>query len=697
MNREPIALYLFRLLMSVMLLTFIGMLYWSSLLIEERLNALFNEVSALKKNLAEWQRNESAAERSAIDPPLRLNGSKKLSLIDADLPNLLTEDPFYATTLPGLLGKDFSPKGYFQETSLGRPHNLHPFSNWSQVSAWNNDCSMSLAKLAFGKYDEFCPEMALKIEARQRKDYSSPHALEFWIHLRDDIFWQPLKLEFFTENIQLAQTYLEKQRVTAEDFLFYYNALMNPHVEEAGAVALRTYYNDIESVEVIDHQTLVVRWKVHPFTDPSTGNTIETIKYAAFQLTAGLKPLPRHVFQYYADGSKILDEEVSPTTYRTNSIWAQNFSNHWARNIIISCGPWIFDGMNEREIRFVRNQDYPERLRVLVEGAVIHFKDTPEASWQSFKSNKTDSYNLQPDQLAELSHFMSSERYRRLADQGKRIERLDYLANIYNYIGWNQANPLFASKKVRQALTMAIDRKRIIEQNLNGLGIEISCPFYRYSTSYDDSIEPWPYDLAQARLQLEEEGWYDSNEDGIIEKVIDGKIVSFQFKLTYYVKNTISKSICEYVATNLKEVGIECNLNGVDIADLSSSFEDKSFDAISLGWALGNPPEDPYQLWHSSGAFEKGSSNAIGFADPEADNIIDALQYEKNPAERKKLYFRFDAIIHDSASYTFLYTPKVVFLYQSYLQNVFIPKDRQDLIPGATVGQPDSSAFWIKQ
>ena len=139
------------------------------------------------------------------------------------------------------------------------------------------------------------------------------------------------------------------------------------------------------------------------------------------------------------------------------------------------------------------------------------------------------------------------------------------------------------------------------------------------------------------------------------------------------------------------------HLKGVDIADLSQAIEGRSFDALFLAWALGTPPEEPRQLWHSEGAKQPGSSNYIGFANKEIDEIIEKLTFEDDPIKRKELYHRFHAIIHDEQPYTFLYAPKTAMLYREYLQNVFIPADRQDLIPGADIEEPISSIFWIKK
>ncbi|MFQ5728871.1 MAG: ABC transporter substrate-binding protein, partial [Waddliaceae bacterium] len=360
-------------------------------------------------------------------------------------------------------------------------------------------------------------------------------------------------------------------------------------------------------------------------------------------------------------------------------------------------GPWIFEGMTDKQIRFRRNPDHYFPSDVLVKKMRVKFKNTPDAIWQDFKSNGIDTYNLQPDQLIELETFQQSELYKEQARAGDAVKRLDYPGRSYVYVGWNQSKPYFQSKKVRQAMTQAIDRNRIIEQYLNGMGLSITGPFSHNSSAYDNSIKPWPFNIQRARKLLEEEGWYDSDGDGVVDKEINGKRIPFEFTLTYYVKNPTTKAICEYVAMAMKELRVKCRLNGVDIADLSAAFDEKSFDALCLGWALGTPPEDPRQLWHSSGAKERGSSNAIGFVNAEADEIIEKLTFEENPKSRMQLYHRFHAIIHDEQPYTFLYAPKTALLYREYLQNVFIPAERQDLIPGADVAQPIDSVFWIKK
>lgn len=698
MNKEPLGLYLLRFFMGGMLFIFLLMLYWSSNLAESDLKAIRSDVSQIKSDLADLHTTLGQLKNGAVQFKNSPSFQDDLSVethMDESLPNLLKEDPFFQTTLPQILGNLFKYKGVFHRAELGKPENLHPFSHWRVVSSLRALCVPSVARLQFGKYETLAPDLAIRMEKRKDKETG---LTEFWVFLRKDLYWQPLHANLFSEEIRLAPHFMQKHPVTAHDFKFYYDAMMNPYNQEAGAVSGRTYYSDVDSVRVIDDLTFVVRWKGEPIKE-ADGKITYKPKYVSAQLTSGLNPLPRFVYQYFPDGKKIIEDDTDPETYRKNPVWGQNFSHHWAKNIIVGCGPWIFEQMTDRLVKFKRNPNYFSPYDALAEGIEIQFKDTSDAMWQLFKVNQLDYYEIRPEQLSELDVFINSPQYKAQIKEtsSNEINRLDFLSRAYSYVGWNQAKPYFKSKKVRQALTMAIDRKRIISQILNNMGVEITGTFYINSPAYDPSIKPWPFDLRKAKQLLEEDGWYDSDGDGTIDKNIDGKIVPFRFNLMYYVKGHTGKAIAEFISTGLKEIGIDCRLQGVDIADLSAAFENKSFDAIMMAWSLGTPPDDPKQLWYSKDSGEKGSSNAIGFSNPEADSIIEKLIYESDPQKRTQLYHQFDAILHEEAPYTFLFTPKVAMLYRNYLQNVFIPADRQDLIPGANVGEPDSAIFWLKR
>lgn len=691
MRRDSLFFSLFRIAISFAILALLGLMYWSSLNVESEVLKINNNLDSLREQLTNLRHYPTQSITSMQDSSKRSDQSSRPH-IDPNLPNLLQDDPFYEETLPHLLGPNFTPHGTLHSAVLTKPENLHPFDNISPVPTWVQQCNVSVARQKFGIYETLSPNMAIKLEERLDPQTGKT---SFWVHLREGVFWQPIRPESLPNKISLAPHFLKKHPVTAEDFKFYWDAVMNPFIAEGGAVALRNYIGDIESIQVIDPLTFVVNWK-HERVPTQDGKVIFKPKYASKLLTGGLQPLASFVYKYFADGTKIISDDTDPDTYRHNSVWAQNFSQHWAKNIIISCGPWIFEEMTDRQINFRRNPEHYFPLDVLVQQSSVEFKSTTDAMWQEFKANQLDTYNLSPTEFLELQAFLQSDTYAQQKKEGEEIKQVKYLMQAYFFIAWNQARPWFQSKKVRQALTMAIDRDRIIRDTLNGMGVQITSPFSIESSSYDKSLLPWPYDPMRARRQLEEEGWYDSNGDGIIDKEIDGERISFSFQLSYHVNNLIGKAICEYVSTALRKIGIECHLIGLDTADWAGNLDNKNFDACYMGWSSGSPPEDPKQLWDSAGAREAGSSNIVGFVNAEADQIIAALQFESDPKKRQELYFRFDRIIHEEAPYTFIYNPKLLMLYRERLQNVFIPADRQDLVPGANVAQPDSSIFWLR-
>lgn len=725
MHKESLFFYFFRLSVTFGIFCVLAMLYWSSLLVEEDIKKLKLEIQEVK-NI--FQKKETFCSPHYPSDSLdskdthSFRSSTHRPHIDSSFTNVLQEDLFFTKTLPQLLNgrinitdsqsdvrtlspssfSSFVPSGIRRGATIGKPADLHPFTNWAQASEWVSLCSVSLARLSVGKYETMAPDMAIKIEERPRKNTQKKSSsndtsslTEYWVHLREGVFWQPLTEMMFEGKVTLAPHFLKKHPVTAEDFKFFFDALMNPSVQTTGAVALRTYLADIEEIEVIDPLTFIVRWKPKELID-SQGNKVEKVKYVAKQLTGSLRPLASFVYKYFPDGSKIIEDDSAPDIYRTHSVWAQNFMEHWAKQIIPSCGGWVFEKMTDEQISFKRNPDHYSPYDVLVSRMEVAFRNTPDSIWQDFKTNRIDTYTLQPNQLIELANFLKSNLYRGQKEEGTGIGKIEYPGRSFAYLGWNQARPFFKSERVRQAMTLAIDRQRLIQQYLNGMGAEITGPFSEDSSAYDHSIAPWPFDPLAAKRILEEEGWVDSDGDGVLDKIIDGERVPFRFGLTYFVKNPTTKSVCEYVVTALKEIGVQVNLNGVDIADLSADIDGKNFDALCMGWQLGTPPEDPRQLWHSSGAKEAGSSNLVGFSNKEADQIIDQLTFEDNPEKRVHLYHRFHHILHEEQPYTFLYAQKNQFLYREYVQNVFIPKNRQDLIPGADIAEPVSSLFWIR-
>lgn len=187
MKHEPFGLYLVRFISGIALFAFMVMLYWSSALVEKDLKFIQGELLQIKNELLLLKEEIGDVPKEALkNSPEHPEAAQDVATQSSA--NLLTPDPFYASTLPKLLGARFKPHGIRKEASIGKPDNLHPFSNWSQVAGWNAICTLSLTTQEIGRYETFCPEMALSMELRQTPE-GQP---EYWLSLRKDVFWKPL-------------------------------------------------------------------------------------------------------------------------------------------------------------------------------------------------------------------------------------------------------------------------------------------------------------------------------------------------------------------------------------------------------------------------------------------------------------------------------------------------------------------------
>ncbi|HEU5139130.1 MAG TPA: peptide-binding protein, partial [Bacillales bacterium] len=246
-----------------------------------------------------------------------------------------------------------------------------------------------------------------------------------------------------------------------------------------------------------------------------------------------------------------------------------------------------------------------------------------------------------------------------LEDQGKaKVKRT--LGLNYDYIGWNQKNPLFQSKTVRQALTHAINRKGILKAAVNGEGKIANTPGSPLQKwSYNPDVPVFAYNPEKAKKMLASEGWKDHNGDGTIDK--NGK--EFKFTILSNKGNQRRKTIGEIVQQNLKKVGIDAQPK---LMEWSAELEkinppNWDYDAVILGWALGADP-DPKQIF-SATEIKKG----LNFVWYKPDQKIEKLMQENSKVtdreKRGEMIKEIQAAIAEDQPYTFLYYKNNIMVY----------------------------------
>ena len=494
------------------------------------------------------------------------------------------------------------PGGRLIQATQADTANMNPLiNNEATASMFNGLCNASLADRNYAKPEEFQPVLA------ESWTVSDDHKV-YRIKLRKGIYWND-----FTDPVTGRQH--RDVEVTAEDFKFYVDAIKNPKVN---CEPYRVYFHDLEGVKVLGRYEFEVRWS--------------KAYYGSLAVTLGLAPLPRHLYWAYEgpfDGEKFNEDHVR-------------------NRMIVGCGAYEFVRWDkDRRVIFRRNPRYiGGRFGAApsLEYQVFEIIKHPNTRFQALLSGDLDELSLTPDQW--------TQRGGEAAFRDGTLKRYRYLSRSYTYIGWNLRNPLFGDARVRRALTMLIDRDRIRRDVYFDLAEVVAGPFFPNSVYADPAIRPWPFDPAAAKKLLSEAGWKDEDGDGILEK--DGK--KFIFTMLQIATSSIQPKMMPMIKETLAAAGIDMKIQNVEWSVYIQRLEEQTFEACCLAWT--SPPDpDPYQVWHSSQADLKGSSNHIGFKNAEADRIIEELRTTFDMKKRIELAHRFGRILHEEQPYTFLFAP----------------------------------------
>ncbi|MRR55069.1 MAG: peptide-binding protein [Deltaproteobacteria bacterium] len=234
----------------------------------------------------------------------------------------------------------------------------------------------------------------------------------------------------------------------------------------------------------------------------------------------------------------------------------------------------------------------------------------------------------------------------------ERFNKFRYPASAYTYLGYNLRHPLFKDKRVRQALTLAINKEEIIHGVLLGMGQIAHGPYKPGTWAYSAKVRDFAYDPAKARELLAEAGWKQRNSAGILAK--DGR--TFRFTILTNQGNAERLKTAQIIQQRLKDVGIEVKIRVVEWASFLSQFIDPgNFEAVILGWSI-TPDPDLFDVWHSSKTGPK-ELNFIGFKNSEVDRLIEKGRGTFDVEVRKKCYYRIQEILAEEQPYTFLYVP----------------------------------------
>ena len=307
----------------------------------------------------------------------------------------------------------------------------------------------------------------------------------------------------------------------------------------------------------------------------------------------------------------------------------------------IGTGPYKFVEWYEGDkIVLEANPDY-YLGKPYIEKLVIKILLDKATAFLELKGGNVDVLALTPLQFKRQTN---SARFKR------EFKKYKHLSFSYNYLAYNLQDWKFKDKRVRQALTMGINRQSIVQGVLLGLGQVAHTPYHPETYWYNSKVKKFPYDPKRARKLLHQAGWNDSDGDGIIDK--EGK--PFEFTIITNQGDDRRRNAATIIQHNLGDVGIRVHIRVLEWAALLNDFlYNRRFEACIIGWALDYDPNQN-DKW-SSQKTGPHDYNWMNYQNPEVDRLLELGVSTCDKKARKKHYDRLQEILAEDQPCTFLW------------------------------------------
>lgn len=445
--------------------------------------------------------------------------------------------------------------------------------------------------------------------------------------------------------------------LTGDDVIFTFKAIKNPLVDDA---ALRNYYASLKRLELVNGDKYTVKFYMSkPY-------------FKAAQVLGDAQIMSKDALDPEGLTDKYTwDETTDQNTAQKNTSlkkFADFFNSEDAgRNpkYLIGSGPYIFYKWETGQyVEMRRNPEYWNKDgnfgRVFPEKIILRVIQDEAAAIVSAKNKEVDVMYLNKpyDYVKTMANPEQFDMY-----------NADPTEPRFDYIGWNMNSPLFTDKRVRLALSYLVDRQTIIDKIHYGMAVPIESPVYfQDKKHFNPDLPLIPYDPEKAKELLKEAGWIDSDEDGVLDKVINGKKVDFKFTFLLNTNESRKQAIL-VVIDALKKVGIQAGIQAIEWSVYLDKTKKHEFDATMGAWILTDYPPDEFQIFHSSQMLGEGS-NFISYKDPAADSLMERYRIEFDENKRAEIIKQLQKVLYDDCVYTFLWTPKAKYVFGKRFKNV---------------------------
>ena len=550
-------------------------------------------------------------------------------------PNLAPEPSTIPTPTPE---SRLEVKGIFIEgTSGGDAETL----NWILAA---DASSFSYAGQTFDSLATYDNDWNVVLRHLAKPVEISEDGLIYTITVRDDLEWS------------------DGSMVTSEDYVYTLENLMfsdwlNYPYKDDWQETVDGELAFVEA-EVVNKTTFIIKRRT---IDPEfTDNSIY-----------GLTPYPRYIAIKYEGDAKAFTEaeEFNNLTY-TGNLGTYRFKE-WIRNdkYVVERNPDFYLGQDDGSPYF--------------EQYITKLIGTPAVRHAALEAGDITYTGIEPEQVAKFKQIEGINVY--------TVPTSSYDLIIYNMRGngWEGLN----NKKVRQALSMSIDKKKFIDSIRLGFGdpafsfIPNTSPWFTEEGVTKFGFGPL-HDKEKAKQMLYDAGYGTKQPDGSIT-VQDGEGKPVILTLATTPSSNIAEDLASMVKQELADIGIEVNIklvpwptllrqyvmNKVSGSDQEPGYNngpdavsEQSWDMIYMGFGTHPIAPSGSRVFFTT----DGGLNYWGYTNPKVDKLFRRITSKEslNGKVREELYGEISQIIADDQPANFLSFPRSNHGFQANIEGV---------------------------
>ena len=230
----------------------------------------------------------------------------------------------------------------------------------------------------------------------------------------------------------------------------------------------------------------------------------------------------------------------------------------------------------------------------------------------------------------------------------------------YSYIALNLKDPALGKREVRQAIAHAINRDRLLKHKFRGVARAAAGMLPDGHWAFEATQKRYPFDPQRAMKLLDDAGFPDPKGPA--------PRFTLEFKTT---TDKFRRNLVGLMAADLQAVGIEVDVQSLELGTLLADAKAGHFQAYTLQW--GDPSEPHLYNWifHSARIPTPEAPNRGGnrgaYQNSRVDALIDAGRITTDRTERAKIYAELQQILSRDLPYISLWHDDVVTIHRSGL------------------------------